>query len=79
MTPDERKRAAQSIIAIPFFGVVISEMEKTAIDCMVNAQYADHEARQAYSAEVRAIRKFRRSLETLASGDNPKALGKTPV
>ncbi len=54
-------------------------MEKTAIDCMVNAQYADHEARQAYAAEVRAIRKFRRSLETLASVDNPKAIGKTPV
>ena len=66
MTPDERRRAADAILNIPFFNVLFDEIEKGAIDACVFAKFDDHEARQAHAAEVRVIRKLRSRLEAIS-------------
>lgn len=66
MTDEERKRAAQTVLAIPFFTQMIDALEKTAVDACVFAKYDDHEARQAHAAEARAIRRIRSQLVALS-------------
>lgn len=66
MTNDERRRAAQTILAVPLFNELWDEIEQAAINATINADYADHEKRQAMAAEVRAIRKVRSRLASLA-------------
>lgn len=66
MTPDDRKRAAQAILEIPFFNTLWDEIEQAAINACVHAAYDDHEARQAHAAEVRVIRRVRDRLLNLS-------------
>lgn len=72
MTPDDRKRAAQTVLEIPFFVQLWDELEKQAIDACIFAKHDDHEARQAHAAEARAIKTIRQQLESLAK-DQPTA------
>lgn len=66
MTDDDRRRAAQAILEFPFFTQLWDEMEQAAINACLNADYTDHEKRQAHAAEARAIRRVRERLVSLA-------------
>lgn len=66
MIEDEHRRAAQTILAVPLFNELWDELEKAAINATINADYTDHEKRQAMAAEVRAIRRVRSRLASLA-------------
>ncbi len=70
MTDDDRQRAAKTILEIPFFNDLMDGLEKTAVDGCVFAKYDDHQARQAYAAEARAIRNLRGELEAIANGQS---------
>jgi hypothetical protein len=77
MSPEERRRAADSVLNIPFFHDLFDEIEKQAIDACIYAKHDDHEARQAFAAEVRVIRKLRLRLEAISkegqSGEGRRA------
>ena len=66
MTDEDRRRAAQTVLEIPFFVQLWDELEQAAINATINAKYDDHENRQAHAAEARAIRRIRARLESLA-------------
>lgn len=66
MTPDDKKHAAQAVLSIPFFMQLVDDMERMSVDGCVNAKYDDHEARQAFAAEARAIRRIRSQLVALS-------------
>ena len=66
MTDDERKRAAQAVLSIPFFQELWEELEQAAINACIYAKYDDHEGRQAHAAEARAIRRIRQKLVDLS-------------
>lgn len=68
MTDEDRKRAAQTILEIPFFRELWAEMEEAAISATINAQHTDHEGRQAFAAEARAIIRVRERIESIADG-----------
>ncbi|BEV44774.1 hypothetical protein [Afipia carboxidovorans] len=70
MTDDDRKRAAQTVLEVPFFIQLWDELEQAAINGCIYAKNTDHETRQAYAAEVRAIRSVRQRLESAASGQS---------
>lgn len=72
MTPDERTRSAQAILAIPLYGELMDELEAAAVNAAVYAQPTDHEARSAHIGEVRAIRSLRSRIELLANEDSAK-------
>lgn len=55
--------AARMILEHPVVKEIIDDMEKTALNGAVNANITDEFKPAAYLAEVRAIRKFRSSLE----------------
>lgn len=67
MNSEDRKYAAQTVLAIPFFTQMIDELEKAAVDSCISAKYDDHEARQAFAAEARAIRRIRSRLVALSN------------
>ncbi len=66
MTDDDRRRAAQTVLEIPFFVQLWDEMEQAAINATIYADHTDHEGRQAHAAEARAIRRVRERLVSLA-------------
>ena len=66
MTDEERRRAAQAVLEIPFFIDLWNEIEQAAVNACINAEYTDHERRQAHAAEARAIKRVRQRLETIA-------------
>lgn len=66
MTDEERRRAAQAVLEIPFFTDLWNEIEQAAVNACINADYTDHEKRQAHAAEVRAIRRVRQRLVDLS-------------
>lgn len=66
--PNERKSAAQAMLAISLFYELLNEHEAAAINRAVSA--TDHDARQAATADIRAIRNFRSKVETLAEGQS---------
>lgn len=70
MTDDDRRRAAQSALEIPFFNELWNELEQAAINACIFAKNTDHEARQAYAAEARAIKQVRQRLESIANGQS---------
>lgn len=65
MRPEDRIAAARAIMDIPFFTVLMDEMEMTAVNQCVNADPKDDGTRAAYAGEVRAIRSLRRKLAFL--------------
>lgn len=66
MTDDDRRRAAQAVLAIPFFNELWAEQETAAINATIHADYTDHEKRQAMAAEVRAIRNVLSRIRSIA-------------
>lgn len=66
MTDDDRRRAAQAVLAIPFFNDLWDELERAATNATIYAGYDDHEGRQAHAAEARAIRRVRQRLLDLS-------------
>jgi hypothetical protein len=62
MTPQDRKALAEQILTNPLTDLVLSEIERDAVERGVFAPATDHEARAAAMAEVRAIRAFRHHL-----------------
>lgn len=68
MTEDDRKRAAQAVLEIPYFVQLWDELEQAAINACIYADHVDHEARQAHAAEARAIRRVRDRLRSIADG-----------
>lgn len=63
--------AARMILEHPLVKEIIDDMEKTALNGAVNANITDDIKPVAYLAEVRAIRKFRTSLEFIISEAPP--------
>jgi len=70
MTDEDRKRAAQAVLEIPFFAQLWDELEQAAINACIFAKHDDHEARQAHAAEARAIIRIRQRLESVAQGQS---------
>lgn len=76
MRPEEKVAFARAMIENPLFTQIMNDMEKSAVDHCVMAKPEDHETRAAMAAEVRAIRKFRRSITSMiedASAPNTSA------
>lgn len=77
MTPDDRRRAAETILNVPFFNALMDEFEQAAVNACIFAKYDDHEKRQAMAAEARVIKQLRSRLETISkegqSGNARKA------
>lgn len=71
--------AAQAMLAIPLFHDILRGLEQTALDGCVNAAYGDHEKRQAFAADARAIRKFREEVEALAKAGQPTPARRAPA
>lgn len=57
---------AKAILANPLFAVLMDDLEATAVNQIVSAKYDDHEARQAYAADIKAIRNLRSSVEAIS-------------
>lgn len=70
MRDEDRKRAAQAALEIPYFNQLWDEMERAATEACIFAQHDDHEGRQAHAAEARAIRRVRQRLESIANGQS---------
>lgn len=66
MTDDDRRRAAQTVLEVPFFHQLWDELEKAAINATINAKLNDDETRRNAAAEVRAIRNVRSRLRSIA-------------
>jgi hypothetical protein len=79
MTPDERKRAAQTVLEIPFFLDLMNEIEQSAITACLNAKYNDHEARQHKALEASVVRKLRSQLESIANDGHLDVGRKAPA
>lgn len=79
MTDDDRRRAAQAALEIPFFVHLLDELEKSAVNACIFAKYDDHEARQAFAAEARAIKRVRQSLEVLSKDDEASPARQAPA
>lgn len=70
MTDEDRRHAAQAALEIPFFMQLWDELEQAAVNACIFAKNTDHEARQAYAAEARAIKQVRQRLESIANGQS---------
>ncbi|GHA15203.1 hypothetical protein GCM10007989_07450 [Devosia pacifica] len=66
MTDDEKRRAAEAILNVPFFNALFDEIETAAVNHCINAPMNDDETRRNAAAEARAIRKVRARLTSLA-------------
>lgn len=79
MTDDDRKRAAQAVLAIPYFTQLWDELEQAAINATIYAKYDDHEGRQAHAAEARAIKQVRQRIESIASDGQISVARRAPA
>ncbi|MGU3496105.1 hypothetical protein ACLBXM_18845 [Xanthobacteraceae bacterium A53D] len=66
MTPDDQRRAAQSIIEAPLARALLAEMELAATRQCLMAPLNDDETRRNAAAEARAIIRLRERLEAMA-------------
>lgn len=71
MNPEDRKGAAQAILAIPLFNELMDDLEAMEINAAVGAHYTDHEARQGHMAALRAIRNLRSRIGAIANDGQP--------
>jgi hypothetical protein len=79
MTDDDRRRAAQAILEFPLFNALWDEMEQAAITATINAQYNDHETRQAHAVEARVIRRIRQKLKDLSKEVDASSTRRVPA
>lgn len=73
MTDDDRRRAAQTILEIPYFHQLWDELEQAAINATINAKMNDDETRRNAAAEARAIRNVRSRLRAIAEEKETKS------
>lgn len=78
MNDDDRRRAAQAVLEIPFFHQLWDDLEKAAVNGCINADFTDHEKRQGHAAEARAIRRIRDRLNSIAS-EQPSPSRRAPA
>lgn len=57
---------AKTLLAIPLFDQLLTELEATAVNQIVASRYDDHEARQAYAADIKAARNLRSRVEAIS-------------
>ena len=67
MTPEDKARAADAILSVPFARELLAELEHAATNQVIYAPMNDDETRRNGAAEVRAVRKFRERLEAIAT------------
>lgn len=67
MSPDDRRRAAQTILEVPFFHALFDDIERAATNQCINAPMNDDDTRRNAAAEVRAIQRVRQRLESIAT------------
>lgn len=79
MTDEDRRHAAQAVLEIPFFSQLWDEIEQAAVSACINAQYDDHEGRQAHAAEARAIRRVRQRLEAISQEGQSTTARRAPA
>lgn len=77
MTDEERQRAAQAILNIPFYNELWDEIEQAAINACIGAAPTDHEKRADYALEARAIRRVRSRIASIA--EQASATRKAPA
>lgn len=74
-----RADEAKEILAIPLFKTLMDELEATAVNQIVFAKYDDHEARQAFAADVRAVRNLRSTVEAISQEGQATERKKAPA
>lgn len=79
MTDEDRRRAAQAVLTIPYFIDLWNELENAAINATIFADYNDHETRQSMAAEARAIKRVRERIESIAKDGQLKPYGRAPA
>ncbi|MDX3929105.1 MAG: hypothetical protein QHC90_25305 [Shinella sp.] len=79
MNREERRHAAEAILSIPFFDALMDELEHAAINSCIFAKHDDHEARQAFAAEARAIKQVRSRLAALSKDGQAPVKRQTPA
>ena len=72
MTPDDRKNAAEQILANPLMAEIMAGLEHNAVELCVNAKLTDNETRAFAAMQVRAIRAFRAECEGLLRNNLPR-------
>jgi len=72
VTDEDRRALAEQILNNALMAEIMGKLEKEAVDRCVYAPMADHEARQAAAAEVRAIRSFRQNCEAALRNNPPR-------
>ena len=79
MTDEDKRRAAQTVLEVPFFLDVWKEMEIAAINAIIAANINDDETRRNNAAEVRAIRRIRERLESIANSGQLSTHNRAPA
>lgn len=79
MNDDDRRRAAQTILEVPFFHQLLDEFEASAVNACLNAAYHDHEGRQAHAKEASLVRKIRSRLEAISKEGQSTVSRKAPA
>lgn len=79
MTDEERRRAADAALSIPFFTQLLDELEAQAVNACINAKTNDDETRRNKAAEARAVRDLRSRLQTTANPANGPVSRKAPA
>lgn len=79
MTDDDRRRAAQAVLEVPYFHELWNELEQAAVNACIYAEYTDHEGRQAHAAEARAIRRVRDRLVALSKEGDTTVSRRAPA
>lgn len=72
MSPEDRARAAQAALEIPFFTALLDDLMRSATDRCINATINDDETRRNAAAEARAIRTVRSRLEAISQEGQAK-------
>jgi hypothetical protein len=79
LTDEDKRRAAQTVLEVPFFLDVWKEMETAAINAIIAANINDDETRRNNAAEVRAIRRIRERLESIANNGQLSTHNRAPA
>lgn len=70
MTPQERAIAARMLIHDKLFNELMDGLEAEAVNGCIYAPATDHDARQAYAAQARAIKDLRSKLRSIIASDD---------
>ena len=79
MTDEDKRRAAQTVLEVPFFQQLWDELELAAVNATIFADHNDHETRQSMAAEARAIKRVRERLESIANSGQLSTHNRAPA